>query len=485
MHVLLAASELHPYSKTGGLADAVGSLGRALARAGVKVTVVTPLYRGILPRLGSKVADPPWRFDVRLGDDLVPGDFVRHREESGLEAWFVRNDPFFDRAGLYNEGQKDYPDNARRFLFLSKAAMVAARHAPERVDVVHAHDWQAGLLPLLVHHARVAGAWPSAPRTLFTIHNLAYQGAFPSTTWPDTGLPWSWFHLESAAHGGGVNFLKAGLCLADALSTVSPRYAREICTPEFGCGLDGVLRRREHDLCGILNGVDYGEWNTTANPALPHPYDASDLSGKALGKAALQRELGMEPDPGIPLFANISRLTDQKGCDLILDALERLLPSHRLQFALLGSGDPVLERAFRDLSARFPGRVAARIGFDPAMAHRIEAGSDFYLMPSRFEPCGLNQLYSLRYGSIPVVRATGGLADSVVDARDDAAGATGIHFHEATGAALAWAMRKALALHASPDALAHYRCNGMSRDFSWATQATGYINLYRDILHGP
>lgn len=484
MHVLLAASELHPYSKTGGLADAVGSLGRSLARAGVKVTVVTPLYRGIASRWAVS-GDRAWHFDILLGEKLVSGEFVRHREACGMEVWFVRQDAFFDRAGLYNEGQQDHADNASRFLFLSKAALMAARHAPERVDVVHAHDWQVGMLPLLVHHARLAGGWSAAPRTLFTIHNLAYQGAFPAPAWLETGLPWSWFHLESAAHGGGVNFLKAGLCLADALSTVSPRYAREICTPEYGCGLDGVLRRREHDLCGILNGVDYGEWNTTSNPSLPHAYDASDLRGKAMDKAALQMELGLAQDHAAPLFANISRLTDQKGCDLILEALGSLLPSEPFQFALLGSGDPVLERSFRDLAARFPGRVAARIGFDPALAHRIEAGSDFYLMPSRFEPCGLNQLYSLRYGTVPVVRATGGLADSVVDARDDAAGATGIHFQEASGAALSWAMRKALALHASPEAMAHYRWNGMNRDFSWESQALEYIRLYGDILHGP
>jgi starch synthase len=484
MHVLLAASELHPYSKTGGLADAVGSLGRALARSGVRVTVVTPFYRGMASRMGPATGSP-WRFDLLVGGEWVEGEFVRVREESGMEVWFVRNDPFFDRPGLYNEGQHDYADNAARFLFLARAALLVARHAAVPVEVVHAHDWQAGMLPLLVHHARIAEGWHGAPRTLFTIHNLAYQGGFASQAWLLSGLPWSWYHLESAAHGGGVNFLKAGLCLADALSTVSPRYAREICTPEFGCGLDGVLRRREHDLCGILNGVDYAEWNTTRNPALPHAYDATDLRGKALNKAALQREMGLAEDANVPLFGNISRLTDQKGCDLLAQALERMLPGERMQFALLGSGDPVVERSFRSLAARFPGRVAARIGFDPGLAHRIEAASDFYVMPSRFEPCGLNQLYSLRYGTIPVVRATGGLADSVVDARDDAASATGIHFHEASVTALHWAMRKALALHASPEAMDHYRWNGMNRDFSWETQAREYVRLYGEILHGP
>lgn len=484
MHVLLAASELHPFSKTGGLADAVAALGLAVAQAGCRVTVITPLYRGIQAKYPA-IRPMGWPFDLRIGPELVSGQFHRLDPAPGLSIWFVEQAGYFDRPGLYNEGQLDYPDNAQRFLFLSKAAMLAARYHPDPPALIHCHDWQLGLLPLLVHHARVTGTWPDAPRTVFTIHNLAYQGVFPVESWQFTNLPWSWFHLESAAHHGRLNFLKGALYLADALTTVSPRYAQEICTAEYGCGLEGVLRRREHDLTGILNGVDYSEWNTNANPALNHAYDAQHLAGKGANKASLQVEMGLPVIPEIPLFGNISRLTDQKGCDLIADALEELLPATPLQFVLLGSGDPILEARFRGLAKRFPENVAVKIGFDARLAHRIEAGTDFYLMPSRFEPCGLNQMYSLRYGSIPIVRHTGGLADSVIDPRDDADRANGIHFQEPTAKALEWAIRKAVVLYQDPVAIHHFRVNGMSADLSWGKQAADYLRLYRDVLHGP
>ncbi|MCW5557701.1 MAG: glycogen synthase GlgA [Verrucomicrobiae bacterium] len=482
MHLLHAASELHPFSKTGGLADMVAALTRTLARAGHTVEVVTPLYRGLAERFRN-LQPAEWRFDVRLGAGLVPGAFWRADPEPGLRLWFVDQPGFYDRPGLYNAHQVDYPDNAARFTFLSKAALLLARHLTPRVDLVHGHDWQTGLLPLLVHHARVAQEWSEAPRTLFTIHNLAYQGWFSPEDWSLTNLPDSWFHLESALHHGHWNCLKGGLAVADALTTVSPTYAREIRTPEYGCGLDGLLRRREAELTGILNGVDYAEWNTTANPALPHAYDAEHLEGKAANKRELQQELGLAPREDLPLFANISRLTDQKGADLQLDAVESLLAAGQpFQFALLGSGHPGLEASYRDLAQRHPGTVAATIGFDPELAHRIEAGADFFLMPSRFEPCGLNQLYSLRYGTVPIVRATGGLEDSVVDPRDQLEQATGIKFREPNALALANAIRKGLRLYPHSDLLTHFRRNGMQADFSWEKQAREYLELYERIL---
>ena len=484
MHVLLASSELHPFSKTGGLADAVAALAHAVARAGCQVSVITPLYRGMADKaVGLRRAD--WRFDLPLGPRLVSGEFWRLEVQPNLTYWFVGQPGFFDRAGLYGEANLDYPDNAARFLFLAKAAALLARHHPVPPAIIHGHDWQLGLLPLLIHHERIAGGRSESPRTVFTIHNLAYQGGFSVNAWQLTNLPLSWFHLESAAHHGQLNFLKGALCLSDALTTVSPRYAEEICTPEYGCGLDGVLRRRGHDLTGILNGVDYSEWNTTANPALPHAYDALHLAGKAANKAALQQELGLPIRPELPLFGNITRLTGQKGCDLVLEALERLLPVERLQFVLLGNGDPALEESYRQLAARFPRQVVCRIGFDSRLAHRIEAGCDFYVMPSRFEPCGLNQMYSLRYGTVPIVRATGGLDDSVIDPRADADLANGIKFREISSAALEQAWRKALALFTHPVGLQHFRLNGMTADFSWDRQAKHYLDLYREVLHGP
>ncbi len=487
MHILLAASELHPWSKTGGLADAVAALSLALAGSGSRVTVVTPLYRGIRERAAKigGLINAHWPFTILMGSDLVAGEFWKFSPAPNLEIWFVEHAEFFDRPGLYNHAHLDYPDNAQRFLFLSKAALILARLLPNPPTIIHAHDWQTGLLPLLVRHESVGGAWVKPPKTVFTIHNLAYQGNFPTSCWAYTNVPAAWLHLDSAAHKGQVSFLKAGLTLADALSTVSPTYAREICTAEYGFGLEGLLRRRTNDLVGILNGVDYTEWNTTDNPALGTAYDVAHLEGKAAVKAALQYELGLPVRPDLPLFTNITRLTDQKGSDLLLEALATELPAGRFQFALLGSGDLALETAYRRLTSRYPELVSVRIGFDPALAHRLEAAADFYLMPSRFEPCGLNQLYSLRYGAIPIVRATGGLQDSVVDPREDPDTANGIKFHETTALALAAAIRKALLLYTSPEALAHFRLNGMSADHSWDQAAQNYLAMYEDVLHGP
>lgn len=484
MHVLLATSELHPFSKTGGLADMVAALGGALAGAGTRVTVVTPLYRGVAEKFPA-IQATGWKFGIPMAGEVVDGEFLRLEVSPRLNLWFVRQEAFFGRAGLYNEGGKDYADNAARFLFFTRAALLLARHLPDPPRIVHGHDWQTGLLPLYLQHARVTGQWPNAPRSLFTIHNLAYQGWFPETDWALTGLPPEWFHLESARHHGHLNFLKAALTQSNAITTVSPTYAREILTPEYGCGLEGLLRKRYNDFTGILNGVDYAEWNTTANAFLPAAFSADDLAGKSRCKAALQQEMGLPVRDDLPLFTNITRLTEQKGSELILAALERLLrDGAQLQFALLGSGDRVLEAGYRGLVERFPRQVAARIGFDPALAHRLEAGADFYLMPSRFEPCGLNQLYSLRYGAIPVVRATGGLQDSVLDPREDADHATGIKFHAYEAPALEQAIRKALAVWAEPAWVAHLRRNGMTADFSWERQTAEYLGLYNEVAHG-
>ncbi|MBM3850307.1 MAG: glycogen synthase GlgA [Verrucomicrobia bacterium] len=485
MHVLLATSELNPYSKTGGLADMVAALAKGLAgpagRGVLRISVVSPLYRGVLGS-HSGIEPTPWRPAIRIGDSLVEGRFHRKALRPNLTHWFVEQPGFYDRAGLYAEAQRDYADNAARFLFLSRAALVLARHLPDPPRVVHAHDWQTGLVPLLARHEQLQGGWTQPPRMVFTIHNLAFQGSFPLSSWDLTGLPADWLHIESARHHDRVNFLKAGLTQAQAITTVSPTYAREILTAEHGCGLEGLLLKRYNDLGGILNGVDTEEWNPATDPDLPARFHAGDLSGKAVCKAAVQREMGLPQDTAVPLLANISRLTDQKGSELIASTVRALLKAGEVfQFVQLGSGERALENAFRDLARRFPDRVAARIGFHAALSHRIEAGADFYLMPSRFEPCGLNQLYSLRYGAVPVVRATGGLQDSVVDPRENAALATGIKFTPYTEAALRHAVLKALALWKDPAWLGHLRHNGMTADFSWDRQAAEYVALYESV----
>jgi starch synthase len=479
MRILLASAEVHPYSKTGGLADMVGAMAKALARAGHEVAVVTPLYRGIREKFPD-LERLPIRLEIPLDGVKLDGDVWALRPHPGVTIYFINRPEFYFREGLYQEGDQVFPDNAERFLFLTKAVVHLARFGPPRPDVVHVHDWQVALAPLMIRHLAAWEGWGTAPRTCLTIHNLAYQGVFPPSYYALTGLPWGYFTAEGAEFYGQCNFLKAGIQFSDRITTVSPRYAREILTEEHGCALDGVLRNRQSVLTGILNGVDYEEWNTENNPHLSHPYHVDDLAGKAAQKRDLQAEFGLPQEPDTPLFATITRLTEQKGIDIQLGALEEMAEAH-LQFVLLGSGSSEYERAFRTLAARYPDRIGVRIGFDYGLSHRIESGADYYLMPSRFEPCGLNQLYSLRYGTIPVVRATGGLDDSVVDASEDSEGATGIKFSKYASGALARAVRKALILYQSPTALNHYRRNAMMADFSWERAATEFSRFYQEL----
>jgi starch synthase len=479
MRVLLASSEVHPFSKTGGLGDMTGALGKALARAGLRVGLVTPLYRGVRERF-PEIEPFDWQMDLPVGARRVQARVFKLEWAPDLTVYFIDQPEFFDRAGVYNEHQLDYPDNADRFIFFSQGVVHLARYLPWQPQVVHAHDWQTGLVPLLILHQKQADGWQAAPNTCLTIHNLAYQGLFAPAAYELTNLPRSYFHPEGAESDGALNCLKAGIAFADVITTVSPRYAREIMTEAFGCGLDGVLRRRQAVLAGILNGADYSEWNTTHNPFLQYPYSITNMAGKTAEKLALQRHFGLAQAERVPLLANVSRLVDQKGSDLLLGALEEMLAAE-MQFVLLGSGAPDLEHAFRALHRRYPGKVAVRIGYDPALSHRIEAAADFFVMPSRFEPCGLNQMYSLRYGTIPIVRATGGLDDSVSDPGDGTEHATGIKFREPSPRALAKAIRKALTLYADPVLLAHFRANGMARDFSWDRTAGEYLKVYHRI----
>ena len=476
MKILLASSEVHPYSKTGGLADMVGALGKALARAGHEACIVTPLYQDIRERFPA-MRPVEWQFDLPLGAQPVPAELWSLEVEKGLTVYFVDQPEFYQRAGLYLEDHVSYPDNAERFIFFSKCVANLARYLPGRPDLVHVHDWQAALVPALMLHQRRAEGWGNPPPTCLTIHNLAYQGTFLAAAFALTNLPEEFFTVEGAEFYKQLNCLKAGIAFADAITTVSPRYAREIMTEEFGCGLDGFLRRRQDRLFGILNGVDHEEWNTLHDPFLKYPYSTARLAGKQKNKIALQRELGLPAAAAAPLFGTVTRLTEQKGVDIQLGALEEML-SADIQFVLIGSGSAAYERAYLDLARRFPSQVAVRIGYDEGLSHRIEAGCDFYLMPSWFEPSGLNQMYSLRYGTIPVVRAVGGLDDSVIDCSQDQKRANGIKFHEYSARALAKAIRKALALYQEPDWLRRYRQNAMKTDFSWKQTVGEYLKVY-------
>jgi starch synthase len=476
MRILLASSEVLPYSKTGGLADMVGSLAKALAQGGHRVGIVTPLYAGIRERFPDlRRFELPLEFP--LGAQQVAGETWGVEPTEGLTVYFVDQPKFYARGDLYQEEGADYPDNAERFMFLSKAAAHLALHLPWEAEVLHVHDWQASPAALLLQHQRKLAGQGRTPAVCLTIHNLAYQGLFPAARYALLNLPEDYFSPRGAEFYGQMSYLKAGIVYADMITTVSPRYAREITTEELGCGLDGLLRQRNSTLVGILNGVDYELWNPISDTYLKHPYSASSLEGKAANKLELQREFGLPVDGGIPMFGNIGRLAEQKGVEIMLGALEEMV-SARMQFVAIGSGAPVFQRAYEDLARRHPLQVAVRIGFDEGLSHRIEAGCDFFLMPSRFEPCGLNQMYGLCYGTIPIVRTTGGLDDTVVDIRDDEAKANGIKFTEYSASALAKGIRKGLALYETPELLDRFRRNAMACRFSWERTVGEYLRIY-------
>jgi len=455
-----------------------GALPAALARRGVDVRLAMPAYRGV--RLPD--ARPSGRMAVALGGERVEATMLEGRlPGSGLPVWLVDQPRFFDRAGLYGEGGADYPDNLARFTFFCRAVLQWLDRGGWAPEIIHCHDWQTALLPVFL---RIEGDRGAA--TVLTIHNLGYQGVFPADQFPLTGLPSSMFSLRGLEFWGKVNLLKGGLYCADVLSTVSETYAREIQTEEFGAGLDGVLRDRADDLVGILNGVDYGVWDPAVDPFLPARYSADDLSGKAICKAALQEELGLPRDPDTPLIGMVTRLADQKGLDLVAEIIEEMLDAG-VQFVLLGTGDPRYHRFFEALQARRRQQVAAALTFDERLAHLIEAGADIFLMPSRYEPSGLNQLYSLRYGTVPVVRRTGGLADSIVDTTLQtllAGTANGFVFDPYDAGALEQAVRRALAAFQDRATWRRLQQHGMRADFSWDRSAARYLELYTRARRG-
>jgi starch synthase len=463
-----------PFAKTGGLADVLAALPRALAGLGHEVTVVLPRYRSIDP---ARFGLARWlrSLPVRLGPDTVEvGVFEGTPPGGRVRLFFIDHPASFDRDGLYGPPSGgDFHDNARRFALVSAAALAVAHASGAPPELVHGHDWQAG--PAIVYAQR--GAPP--PRTVFTIHNLSYQGLFPEPLVDQLGLGREHYHPEGFEFWGQLSLLKAG-ALADRITTVSPRYAEEIQLPEQGVGLDGFLHARRSRLLGILNGADYDVWSPERDPLLPAHYSAADLSGKRACKAALQRELGLPLRPQVPLCGSVSRLTDQKGFDLVTAVLPSLLEGD-VQYVVLGAGDPAIEQALLGLGRRYPSKLAVRIAYDEALAHRIEAGADLFVMPSRFEPCGLSQLYSLRYGTPPIVRATGGLDDSIIDYDARSATGTGFKFTPYKREALGEAWRRALLAYHSGSDFTQLIRRAMQQDFSWASSARRYDALYRSL----
>ena len=477
LKVLFVASEVAPFRKTGGLADVAGALPRALKRRGIDVRIVMPLYANMnwsaMEVLDGMLNVPMYFGNARAGvrTTRLPG--------ADVPVYFIEYNRFFDRPHLYGPPGQAYPDNLERFAFFSRASLELCKGLGFIPDVIHAHDWQAGLVAPYVNTVEWSKPLHGAA-TVFTIHNLAYQGNFEAGAMFITGLGPEHYHPGEFEHFGDVNLMKAAIMHSTLLSTVSPSYAQEIQTPEYGFGLDGVLSGRRGDLIGILNGIDYDEWNPATDHYLTSNFDAVDLSGKVACKAALQREVGLPVLPDVPLYGVIGRLTSQKGFDVLAHALDRLL-SWNLQVVLLGSGDPDAERYFAALAYQRGEKFRAYIGFDEGLSHRIEAGSDFFLMPSRFEPCGLNQMYSLRYGTLPIVRATGGLRDTVVN-YDEAAGAgTGFMFENLTVDGLANTIGWAQSTYFDrPKHIEKMRRTAMQQDFSWGRAAGAYERLYLD-----
>jgi len=461
----MISSEAAPFAKTGGLSDVVGSLPRALTALGHDVAVLLPRYAETQPF-------PMRRVWENLGFQLGPNTFrasVFQAEQDGTFL-FLDIPELYNRPGLYGNAAGDFPDNALRFAALARGALEVARRL-FLPDIFHCHDWQSGLLP--VYHRQLAGdpTFADIP-TITTIHNLGYQGLFAASVLPEIGVDRQYFTSEGLEFYGQVNFLKAGLVFSDALTTVSRKYAEEIQTPEFGFALDGLLKRRSRALTGILNGADYSRWDPETDPLIPANYGAGSLAGKAECKTELLREFGLPDNPAIPLIGIVSRFTSQKGADLIAEAAAQLFANENFNLIALGSGEPEYEDLFRDLAARFTDRAGIRIGYDDALAHRIEAGSDLFLMPSRYEPCGLNQIYSLRYGTVPVVRATGGL-DDTIDSE------TGYKFALYSADALRKVIAEALAGYHDRKSWIRRMKTGMARDFSWASSAREYDKLYR------
>ncbi len=483
LRVLFAASEALPFIKTGGLADVAGSLPPALRSLGHDVRLVMPAYPQVLERVGRtrEIAT------LTVAGFNAPVRLLTPQGQHGLPLYLVDCPLLFQRVGnpyLDAEG-RDWGDNATRFGVFCRAVVEIALDRAGldwRPEVVHAHDWQAGLVPALL-----AGV-EERPATLFTIHNLAYQGVFAKDRFQALHLPSKLWSLSGVEFHGGWSFIKGGIAFADQLTTVSPSYAREIRTAAFGVGLEGLLDHRAERLSGVLNGIDYETWNPGSDPLIAQHYGSEDFELKRENTRALREELGLPDDGESILFGHVGRLVSQKGVDLILDILPELMKAP-VQLVILGTGDPAIERTLRARADAFPGRIAAVIDYDEGLAHRIEAGADAFLMPSRFEPCGLNQIYSLRYGTVPIVRRTGGLADTVVDLTPDTlsdGSATGFVFGDATPQALLNACERAITLYQKDDGgWRTLATTGMRGDFSWQASATRYVKLYRRAMDDP
>ncbi len=480
MRIAHAASELFPYLKTGGLADAVAALTGTLADRGHELTVFMPGYRSVLDGPYAAGAKPSHKLKIEMGDTFLAGDVYTLNPRPGLTLYLICREEFFDRKLPYWTGERDYDDNDARFIFFQKAVVELLRLTDFKADIVHCHDWQTGLLPCFLRDAERRYEVTLALKTVFTIHNIAYQGVFPRKSYALTNLPEDLMTIDGLEYYDQMCMLKGGIVFADRVTTVSPQYAKEIQTPEFGNGMDGVIGTRLDDLSGLLNGIDTAVWNPVTDPSLPARYTVDDLTGKAACRTKLMKEFGWSNKFKGPLFGMVCRFTPGKGLDLILGAKE-FFENENCRLVILGGGEKKYEVLVKEFAAALPAKVGVCVRHDEAMSHLVEAGADFFLMPSLFEPCGLNQMYSQAYGTVPLVSNVGGLVDTVTDIGLSPEDGTGIVFVPRQEEFIA-GLRRAIALYADkPRYLAAQR-HAMQKDFSWTKAVAAYEQLYHDAL---
>jgi len=485
MRIVFAASEAAPFAKTGGLADVSGALPKHLHELGNQIAVIMPYYK-MVRESGADVTPTGEKFTVPVGQISKEATVLKsHLPDSDTPVYFIRQDSYFDRDDLYAEGGVDFKDNCERFVFFSRAVLEVAKRVFDTVDIIHCNDWQTALVPVYMKTLYADDVGLRRPRALdraasvLSIHNLAYQGLFWHWDMRLTGLDWSLFNWQQLEYYGKLNLLKGGIVYADSISTVSKRYAREIQTPEYGVGLEAVIQTRADDLYGILNGIDYTVWNPEVDDLISAKYSTDHLEGKAQCKRELQKLNKLPQKPDVPLIGVISRLDKQKGFDLLADIIGDLM-QEEIQFVLLGTGSPKYHRIFENIAGSYPKKTGINLTFNNKLAHQIEAGADMFLMPSRYEPCGLNQMYSLKYGTVPVVRATGGLADTITDLNEETKAdetANGFSFEEYTPRALLETIRRAVRTFNTPDWQA-LMMRGMRQDWSWTRSAREYVEMY-------
>lgn len=483
LNILLVTAECAPFAKSGGLGDVAGALPQFLTRAGHEVIVVMPLY-ALINRDKHKVRPAIEKLDVPYGNSLLSCSVYRSELPGGVQVYFLEHNDFYSRPGMYHDaGFNDYTDNPKRFGFLSKAALQLCYLLNFKPDIVHANDWHTAVLPAFLKRFYTDDPVFAGTASVLTIHNIAYQGRYNRSSYFETGLGWEDFTQDKFEHYGDVNFLKGGIHFADMVNTVSKGYAAETRGPKGGYGLDYFLNLKGDSYTGILNGADYSHWDPSIDPLIPANYSKNDMSGKAVCKNFMQKQLSLRQDPNVPVIGIVSRLVEQKGFHIIAECIEDLLINQEVQFAILGAGDKNLETFFGSLPQRFPGKAGTFIGYDNELAHVIEAGSDFFLMPSIYEPCGLNQIYSLRYGTLPIVRATGGLDDTVDNYNEETGEGTGFKFWEPSCTAavntIKWALRTYYKRKHHMEKLIKM---AMEQHFSWDDSTAEYLKLYEKAL---